>query len=307
MEVQELQGQQRDLTAQGRDINRQIHDAAETVREFDSATGKQNSKLKTLYPESYRLWSWVQEHQDSFEKPVFGPPIVEGSIKDPRCVDQVESLFQASLWSTFSVQTKADFKTLSDVAHDRLHLNSINIETVLVGLADYRPPCGEDEQRQYGLEGWAIDYINAPEPVLSMLCGKIKLHETGVTMRDISSQQFEMLSRSRIQTWVTKKTSYRITRRREYGPSATSTMTRNVRPASIWTDQPVDLGAKRELQGRVNEMNDQLQGLKEQVTSLQRQIDQKRTDMSTIQAQSVSAYSLERCLSNVLTTERALG
>ena len=298
MEVQDLQTQQRDITNQGREINRQIHHATETVKEFDSATGRQTAKLKQLYPESYRLWSWVQEHQDHFEKPVFGPPIVEGSIKDPRCVDQVESLFQASLWSTFSVQTKADFKRLSDVAHDRLHLNSINIETVLVGLADFQPPCGEDEKRQYGLEGWAVDYINAPEPVLSMLCGKIKLHETGVTMRDISSQQFDMLSRSRIQTWVTKKTSYRITRRREYGPSATSTMTRNVKPASIWTDQPVDIGAKRELQGRVNEMNDQLQGLKEQVKDLQRQIEEKRTAMSTIQDRSVSASSVKRCLSN---------
>ena len=258
----------RDLTNRGRDRAGQIQDAERSLQQLDSQAGKQNSKLQNLCYDTAKVWQWVQQHPDAFEKQVFGPPIVTCSIKDPKYMDLIETLFQRSLFLAFTVQTKNDFKTLSDIAHARLRLSEVYIKTITVTLDQFRAPMREENMRSFGFEGWALDYLNGPEPVLAMLCAEAKMHETGVAIRDTTSQQYQMLMDSPISTWVTKTTSYRVSRRREYGPSATSTQTRNVRKATVWTDQPVDLTAKRELQDKISKYQEELDGFKREVQDL---------------------------------------
>ena len=269
--VTELKRHQEELRRRGLDRNRQIKQAEDQLAQLDSQAGKQKSKLQSVARDTYQLWEWLQQNQDQFEKPVFGPPIVECTIKDPKFVDQIESLFQPSIMTAFTVQTKSDFKKLSDQAHDLMHLSALNIHTVFNGLDHFHPPLNTEEMRQFGFDGWALDYLNGPEPVLAMLCGALHIHEAGVAFRDTTSQQFELLQKSQIQSWTTSKSTYRINRRREYGPSATSTTVRNIKRASMWTDQPVDMTAKRELQ-------ENIQGWTEEVASFQAEVeaDQKK-------------------------------
>ncbi|KAM0800108.1 structural maintenance of chromosomes 5 smc5 [Usnea florida] len=264
--VGELKKHQEELRRRGLDKNYRIQQAQTDLAQLDSQAGRQISKLKEVSREASRLWAWVQQNQDLFEKPVFGPPIVECSIKDPKYVDLVESLFQESSMTAFTVQTKGDFKKLSDQAHDRMQLSAVNIRTQLVGLDAFRPPVSADQMTRFGFEGWALDFMNGPEPVLAMLCGELHIHEAGIALRDITSQQFELLQDSPIQSWVASKSTYRISRRREYGPSATSTLVKDIRRASIWTDRPVNLTAKREMQ-------ENIQGWSEEVESIQAEID----------------------------------
>lgn len=264
--VVELKKHQEELRRRGLDKNYRIKQAQTDLAQLDSQAGKQMSKLQELSHEASRLWAWVQQNQDQFEKPVCGPPIVECTIKDPKYVDLVESLFQESSTTAFTVQTKGDFKKLSDQAHDRMQLSAVNIRTQLVGLDSFHPPVSTDQMTRFGFEGWALDYMNGPEPVLAMLCGELHIHEAGIALRDITSQQFELLQDSPIQSWVTSKSTYRISRRREYGPGATSTLVKDIRRASIWTERPVNLTAKREMQ-------ENIQGWTEEVESIQAEID----------------------------------
>lgn len=260
--IGDLKKHQEELRRRGVDKNQRIKQAEDELAQLDSQAGKQMSKLQGLSRDTYKLWEWVQQNQNQFERPVFGPPIVECTVKDPKYVDHIESLFQKGVMISFTVQTSADFKKLSDQGHDRMRLKEINIRTVLNGLDPFRPPVSVEQMKQYGFEGWALDYLNGPDPVLAMLCGEVHIHEAGVALRDTTPQQFGLLQNSPIQSWVTSKSTYRITRRREYGPSAMSTLVKNIRKAIVWTDQPVDLTAKRELQ-------ENIQGWTEEVASLQ--------------------------------------
>ena len=258
--IKEGQAQQRDLTRRGRERTLRIQQAEQSLSQFDSQEGKQYIKLRNLSSEASTLWQWIQQHPNEFEKTVFGPPVVECSIKDPKYVDLIEALFQRTLFVSFTVQTKNDFTKVSNIAHDHLNLSDVNIKTVPFGLDQFQAPMDEENMRRYGFEGWALDYINGPKPVLAMLCADIRLQETGISMRDTTPQQFEMLQDSVITSWVTRKSSYRLVRRREYGPGARSTQVRNVRPAYVWTDQPVDLTAKRELQETMKELGEEIRG-----------------------------------------------
>ncbi len=277
--IKELQNQQRGSTRTGKEKESLIQRAQAEMQNLDSQVGKQNIKLQNASRDTAKMWEWIQQHQDAFEKPVFGPPIVECSIKDPKLVDQIESLFQRGVALSFTVQTKNDFKKFSDSVAS-LRLTDIYFETMMGGLDNFRSPIGGDEMQRYGFEGMALDYMNGPEPVLAMLSYKLNLHRTGVSSRDTSAQQYKMLENSPIQTWVTSKSTYKIQRRREYGPGAVSTQVQAIKRGSIWTDQPVDLTAKRELQENIQGWGEEIDALKASVAEAQKTIEEYRDTMN---------------------------
>ena len=249
-QIEELQKKQTELTQRGKDRKSRIQQAEDNLARLDSQAGKQNIKLQGSSQQSAKLWAWVQQHQHEFDKPVLGPPIVECSVNDLKYVDQLEALFQKGNMLSFTVQTDDDFKRLSR-AGQNLRLSETYIRTAKVALDHFSPPVSSDEMKRLGFEYWASDLLSGPEPVMAMLCGEIHVHATGIAMRDISSQQYDMLQNSPIAAWATGRSSYKITRRREYGPGASSTQVRAVRKASIWTEQPVDSTAKRALQENI--------------------------------------------------------
>lgn len=290
-QIADLKRHQEELKRRGIDKNHRIKQAEDDLAQLDSQAGKQKSKLQNLSLHTYKLWEWVQQNQNHFEKPVFGPPVVECTIKDPKYVDHIESLFQKSTMISFTVQTSGDFKKLSDQAHDRMGLREINIRDMQVGLEPFRPPVSAEQMKQYGFEGWALDYLDGPEPVLAMLCGELHIHEAGVALRDTTPQQFGLLQNSPIQSWVTSKSTYRITRRRDYGPGATSTLVKNIRRGVVWTDQPVDLTAKRELQENIQGWTEEVASLKAEAQEDQNKILAYRNAIDTDSEEHVGVFS----------------
>lgn len=299
-QITSLKSKQTELTQAGRENNAHIEHAVLGLKSLESQAGKQKSKLQGESAHTARLWNWVQENGDRFEKQVFGPPIVECSVKDPKFVDQVESLFQRGHMLSFTVQTKKDFKTLSD-AGARQNLSEVNIRHVTAELASFRPPIGEDDMKRYGFDGWALDYLNGPEPVLAMLCGEMALHGCAISIRDTTAQQFDMITNSGLSSWVTGRSIYRISRRREYGPSATSTQVRDLKRAHIWTDQPVNTTAKRELQENINGWREEVTAAEGEIGDIQTKIIAYRDVIQTATDEEVCAYS--RCERGIVVTD----
>ena len=249
-QIEELQSKQKEWTQRGRERKSRIQQAEDNLARLDSQAGKQNIKLQAQSAQSAKLWAWIQQNQHDFDKPVLGPPIVECSVKDLNYVDQIEALFQKGNMLSFTVQTDDDFKRLSDAAHN-LGVSESNIKTMKAGLDDFPPPVSSDSMKRLGFEHWALDLLSGPEPVMAMLCFDCHIHATGIARRDITRQQYDMLHNSPIAAWATGTSVYKISRRREYGPGASSTQVRDVRKAGIWTEQPVDSTAKRELQRNI--------------------------------------------------------
>ncbi|KAH0538080.1 hypothetical protein FGG08_005292 [Glutinoglossum americanum] len=280
--VEALQGSQKAWVAEGRQKNSRIDRASKELTNLESQAGQQGNKLKQAARETAEAWEWIQENQDHFEKTVYGPPVVECSVKDPRYVDAIESLFQKTDFLAFTCQTKNDFKTLSDHLYGTMKLADISIRTISKSLHEFRPPVSEADMRRYGFEGWALDYLAGPDPVLAALCSDLNLHRTGVVLRDITDQQYRTLEASPITTWVTSKNSYTITRRREYGPGAASTRVREVRQGRFWTSQPVDMRAKADLQDNIAGWTEEIQEFSRQIEGAKKEIEVLKTEYQTV-------------------------
>lgn len=269
-EARELENKASEIKERRAPIFAQINEKKTRIRQdeqqlssLDSQRGRQEQKLKSGSPDTYRAYMWLRDNQNKFEKEVFGPPIVSCSVKDPKYADVIESLFQKNDFMSFTTQTRNDFRTLQRILLNDMKLFDISIRTSTAPLDAFPPPISDGELKRLGFDGWAKDYLSGPEPVVSILCSENRLHRTPVVLRDISDEEFHRMESGSLNTWVAGKHSYQVTRRREYGPSATSTRVRQVRPAKVWTSQPADTSAKSELERSIQMTRDELRELQE--------------------------------------------
>lgn len=258
-----------ELKTRGAAKNEEIRRLAEDIESFNTQQGQQLALMKRHFPELVRGWEWIQENQSEFEKEVFGPPMVSCSIKDERYSDQVQALLQQDDFVCFTAQTKNDYKKLSNQLYKVMSL-SVVIRTCANSLESFRPPVSREEATGMGLDGFAIDYLDGPEPVLAMFCSERGLHRSGVSLNEHNDAQFDSLVNSvTISQWAAGRQSYMVRRRKEYGPQAMTTITRNIQQGRFWTSQPVDTQELADLKQRHSESVDEKTQMKAEYSALQ--------------------------------------
>lgn len=269
--MQEIEGEKRvldDRFDELKGVNSSLRVTLKTLeREFEilnSQQGKKLAQLKSVHSDAAQGWEWLQNNQDQFQREVFGPPMLTCSITDKKYSDQVQSLLSQDDFICFICQTPSDHKKLSNQFYGQMGI-AVPIRTCGSNFASFRPSIPKERLGDFGLDAYAIDYLEGPEPVLAMLCAEKKLHISGVAQQDISNAQYEQLmAAERIPNWATGKRIYRVARRREYGPSATSTSTRTIMPGRFWTDQPVDESERADMETRMEEVRRELITLKQE-------------------------------------------
>lgn len=247
---------------------------------LQSQAGQQTDKLRKNSDKGAAAiaWEWIQQNKAKFTGKVFGPPILECSIKDPRLAAAVETTITKSELMAFSVTCREDFRLLNQQLYKTMGLADINIRMApSIPLASFKPPCSIQQLNSYGLEGYIIDLLEGPEEVLAMLCDNRNIHATAYTSRDVPADQYDNLSRSSISSWVTSSQSFQVTRRREYGDAATSTRVTSLRRAQFFTDAPVDHREEEEFTRKIRDNQVEIEEIQGQITQL-REGDKKYTE-----------------------------
>ena len=254
-------------------MKQNISETQRELAEFDTQEGQQISRLSNISADTAKAWKWVQENLGSFEKEVYGPPMITCSIKDPQYVDAVESCLAHRDFLAITAQTLDDMKKLS-AQFASMKLGEIFIRQVDEGRSSSQPkPLSHQDFQRAGLDGWAIDFIDGPLPVLEMLNSSAAIDQCPIGRRELNDEQYKVLSENpRLKKFVCGQNSYRISRRAEYGPQAVSTSVKFVQSARYWTDQPVDASARREIQQRIASLTDELKELSETVKPLKVEI-----------------------------------
>ncbi|KAH7176560.1 hypothetical protein EDB81DRAFT_42794 [Dactylonectria macrodidyma] len=274
--AREMEAEQREITSQcdaikvkGKAVTAELRQVEADIESFDTQQGQQLSFMKKHFPEIAAGWEWVQENQNQFEKPVFGPPMISCSIKDERYSDQVQALLQADDFTCFTAQTKGDYKRLTDQFYREMSL-SVVIRTCAHPLNAFRSPVEADEAKALGLDGFAIDFLEGPDPVLAMLCAEKRLHQSGVSLADHNDAQYDRLVQGgKVNQWAAGRQSYSVRRRKEYGPQAMTTITKSIQPGRFWTSQPVDNQEKAELHRKLTHIRGEREVLKEELRKAQ--------------------------------------
>lgn len=287
--MRELQVEEKELIDRGKKNRQETEATKQKLAALDSQEGQQLSRVEQMSRDTATAWKWIQEHQGDFEQEVYAPPLISCSIKDPRYTAAIESLMTKSEILAITAQTRNDLKKLSDQLYGTMKLGDITIRCVSETLAEHdAPPLPAAQLERFGLDGWALDYIDGPEPVLSMLCSSRGINKSAVSLRDITEDQHNMLLQTRCRCWVVASHCYRTNVRAEYGPQATSTTTKSVSAPRFWTDRPVDSSAKRELEENQRNLWAAFTALKEQITPLRTKIAELQATCKDLTEEAVS-------------------
>jgi chromosome segregation ATPase len=298
-EIQGLRNQQRDLDVKKADLeskkfalreqgqlkNNALKEFAAQLEGLETQAGKQENKLNSLSRETFKAWKWIQDNRGVFSEHVYGPPIVECSLKDPRMADAVESLLQESDFKFITVQNQQDFKLLQQKLFKEMKFHDVSLRVCPTNnLEQFRPPLAPEEMERFGLHSWVLDHVEGPATVIAMLCLERSLHRCGISSRELSQQQHDDLATTAVMSYVVGKKSYQFIRRPEYGSAGTSARVRDVLPARRWTDQPVDMGRRAAIQRSMNEVKGENEIIKSEFNDIKTEIEQlmeKKAELGT--------------------------
>lgn len=215
---------------------------------------------------------------ESFEKEIYGPPIVSCSIKEQKYADVLEAPIRFNDFLAITAQTKADHKKLQDHLLGPMKLAHVTLRRAGDEALPRPPTLSQNDMQRFGFERWALDLVDGPLPVLNMLCGAVGLDRTAVSLRDISEEQYNMIIEDgRVNSWSTGAYKSHVTRRREYGSGVQSTATRPVTRAQFWTDQPVDSAARQNIEDRMGVLDSELEILKAEIGPIREEIKNLKT------------------------------
>ncbi|KAI0019911.1 P-loop containing nucleoside triphosphate hydrolase protein [Xylariomycetidae sp. FL0641] len=250
----------------------EIKQTESKLEDLDSQQGQRLAHLNRIRPEAVKGWEWLQDNQDQFEKEVFGPPMLTCSVTDNRYADIIQSLMSQEDFLCFTCQTKNDHKKLSEQFYKHMGF-SLTVRTCGTAFESFRSPFPKGRLANMGLEAYAIEYLEGPEPVLAMLCANSKLHVSAVALREITDSQYEqILACEGIPSWATTQTMYRVQRRREYGAGAVATTTGKVRRGQFWSDQPVGDSEKQTLESQKSELGREVDALRADARGIRNKI-----------------------------------
>ncbi|KAF2258257.1 structural maintenance of chromosomes protein-like protein 5 [Lojkania enalia] len=283
-----------DIRANMAAIVRQVKDLRQAFQEktnerasLDTQSGQQANLLLKVSPDTAHAWDWIQLHRDSLglKGEIHGPPILNCSVTEPHFAGVVENALGGLADMTAITCTSIDdTRKLTDKIFAETGLHNFTLRTIPKPLSYYRSPVTREQLAAYGFEGWVIDYIRGPEPVLAMLCENSKIHRTAYAAETLPKDRHDVLAKSPIQVWIEGPKKYRVSKRSEYNQS--STLVIELKPARIFTDQPVDGEEKRRLDNEVREIERLIQELRQQHSSLKE--EQQRLAEQNAQAKKES-------------------
>jgi len=123
-----------------------------SLQQLDSVEGQRIQQLKRVNADAYRAYEWLKEHADMFENRIFGPAIVECTIKDSRYIDQVEAFFSRSDKCAFTCTSQGDYEKFAKHIYgdnragiQGLNVTDVTIKMCSVPLSSRPPACSRDE------------------------------------------------------------------------------------------------------------------------------------------------------------------
>jgi chromosome segregation ATPase len=286
VKVRELDTQLEGLKSQREELKTEISQQIRIVKAKDqemsglkndkealkTRAGQLMRKLANISNDSAKAYAWLQKNQSLFESEVYGPPIITCAVKDKQAVNAVESTVRKGDFLTFTVTNTKDFQTLQHYLLSNnsncLNLADVTIKQASRSLSSFRRPTDQSTLRSLGFDGWLLDAVEGPEPVLVMLTESSGLHRTAFTTRHQNDADFERVKQSPIQNWATKDSVYQIVTRKEYNQSSINVT--NLRQARIWVDQGVDTSQESALERAILELEHDIKDVREAGNALQK-------------------------------------
>lgn len=217
--ILELQDGARELRSQKSEIERTLErnrttfrQCSDKLKEMENTNNKRLRALQSSGAEKiFEAYNWVQEHQHQFNKPVYGPVLLEVNVSNRIHADYLEGDVPGYIWKAFITQDAAD--------RDLLFRNMRSFDVPIINVADesqsHVPFQITEEMRMLGIDSRLDQVFDAPDAVKEALIGQFRLDHSYIGSRETDKRADEVLRLGIFDLW-TPENHYRWTKSR-YG------------------------------------------------------------------------------------------
>ncbi|KAK9367744.1 hypothetical protein V1509DRAFT_625177 [Lipomyces kononenkoae] len=256
-------------------LNARISTCQDEIKNLELVSNQKLRHVQKVDGDTYDAVVWLRQNKHLFKSEVFEPPILTLTMVDRNLTDAIESVVHRTQMLTFTCLSRDDYLTFTENVIDKKRLNVPVVEysgTDHPTFDKWKKVCSPEQLQRLQFDGYLIDAVAAPDPVLNMLCHAANLDEFAYSRRALSPAQRDQIENfvtgdgnPIIRRYISGKDSYFLNRSL-YGKRAIYTQTRDIRSTNMLSSGGVDQERKAQLTQEITDAKDtaaQLQQEKE--------------------------------------------
>ncbi|OBZ70474.1 Structural maintenance of chromosomes protein 5 [Grifola frondosa] len=271
----ELQDRQRANVNEESRAKYEVNQNMQRLQQLEDASHRKLEDLGRWDKDCAEVVVWLRKNRERFKMEIFEPVQLCLTVPNKNYVHAVESCFGGAQLKTFVAQCEEDYQLLNTLIVDTPQGigRKARINTWFKVKNESRlppPPMSEEEMRQLGFDGYAINYIDCPEGLKWYLQSEVRLHRTAISLdagRVDPNRAMEMVARTGGATYIIGNVVNTVTRSK-YGKRLPQNSTKEVRQAKILVNSAIDPQVKRGLDAALAEARVKLQLCKEESEKL---------------------------------------
>lgn len=194
-------------------ISNKLKESERIKQLIQSEDSRRLELLKEFHKDTYNAIIWLRKNKQYFKEKIIEPAFINLKIKNINYAPEIETFLGFQTLSSFICQTKEDYNHFLSICKDK-HKLGINVTQK---FPEIQKP--KENIKNYGFEGFLIDFIDGPKEILEMLCGLSNFHLIPITKKEINPEKlFKETNYSKIIT----NNSYIEIRRSRYNKKDTA-------------------------------------------------------------------------------------
>ncbi|KAJ1861521.1 Structural maintenance of chromosomes protein 5 [Coemansia sp. RSA 989] len=257
-EIIKLQDSQKALMRSNQQLNHDLNANHKQLRDLDNVAMRRREALRQFNEDTVHALDWLEKNRDMFSQHVFAPVCLEASVSNPAMASIIDAVMTASSLKMFVTQCEEDYHTFTREINDKLKLR-VDVVYFRQSLNSFKPPMPRSELKSLGFDGYALDFIEGPAPVLAAICSRDNVHQIPVAKGRVDNDRIE--SSQMFKEYIAEGTRFTISRGR-YGSKSATVMTSRVKPKSRLLSSE---GDTEEVQATRDRLRKEIDGIRDKL------------------------------------------
>ncbi|KIM26760.1 hypothetical protein M408DRAFT_330371 [Serendipita vermifera MAFF 305830] len=227
-----------------------------------------------------RAYHWLGENKHQF-KSIVEPACFSMDVIDPKYSYAIEGIISVAQMKTFIFEHKEDYEKFNKI----FDTNPLGLQSrEWRPTAWYRPEATQEhplpppertdeEIKEAGFDGYAIDFVRAPPAVVWFLTRQLEFHRIAISIKqnavnpERASRMFSPSTPGTTVRYIIGYTLFAIMRS-PYGRRLVQNSTSNINKTDWYNTQPVDAQKTREFEGMISLAQDLIRTTNEELAQL---------------------------------------
>nr|XP_023682241.1 structural maintenance of chromosomes protein 5 isoform X1 [Paramormyrops kingsleyae] len=241
------------------------------LKSLEDMMNMKEEKLKGRFRDTYNALQWLRQNRTLFKGNVYEPMMLVINVRDHRHAKYIESHIPTNDLRAFVFQKQEDMAKFMTEVRDQQKWRVNAVIAPRESWARHPPARPIEALRGFGFFSYLRELFDAPEEVMSYLCGQYKVHEVPVGTDQTKNMIETVIRETPLKIIYTAAEKYHVKKSSYSGKTISSNSV--LRPSQFLT-MTVDVDERKHLEEQLKGFEQRVMGIDSQLKALQEQQSQ---------------------------------